>query len=74
MNPAEGTNLQFIPTQSINGAKCAILELNDVQTEIDYWKNAVLCSILWANPPFELMKGFINRIWGGFDIDKIMVV
>ena len=74
VDPEEGTDLKFIPTQTINGAKCAILELNDVQAEIDYWKNAVLCSVLGANPPFEVMKGFINRIWGGLNIDKIMVV
>jgi len=27
-----------------------------------------------ANPPFEVMKGYFNRIWANYDIDKIMYV
>jgi len=47
---------------------------DDVKEEIDYWQNALLCTVLGANPPLEVMKGFINRIWGNFEIDKILHV
>ena len=70
VDPEEGTDLQFVHTHSINGVKCAKLELNDVQKEFEYWQKAVLCSVLGANPPYEAIKGFINRIWVGFEIDK----
>ena len=39
-----------------------------------YWSNAVICSVLGANPPYDVIKGFINRIWAAFEIDKIIQV
>ncbi|KAJ8429723.1 hypothetical protein Cgig2_024975 [Carnegiea gigantea] len=46
----------------------------DVQSEIEYWNSAVLCSVLGANPPLEVIEGFIRRIWQAFEIDKICLV
>ncbi|KAL9227818.1 hypothetical protein vseg_003466 [Gypsophila vaccaria] len=43
----------------------------DVEEEIDYWYQAVVCYILGANPPWEVIEGFIKRIWTKFNIDKI---
>ena len=34
----------------------------------------MICSVLGANPPFEIMQGFIRRIWGTYEIDKILQV
>jgi len=45
-----------------------------VENEIEYWQNAIICSVLGANPPFEIMQGFISRIWGAYEIDKILQV
>jgi len=42
-----------------------------VAAEIEYWQQVVLCSVLGANPPFEVMQGFIKRILATPDIDKI---
>ncbi|XP_074289092.1 uncharacterized protein LOC141614232 [Silene latifolia] len=47
------------------------IQLEDVEDEIDYWKQAVICFILGANPPWEIVEGFIRRIWTKFNIDKI---
>ncbi|KAL9237039.1 hypothetical protein vseg_011629 [Gypsophila vaccaria] len=47
------------------------IALEDVQEEIDYWKNAVVCFILGANPPPMVIEGFIRRIWTRYNIDKI---
>ncbi|KAL9247595.1 hypothetical protein vseg_021012 [Gypsophila vaccaria] len=47
------------------------LEQDDVIEEIEYWKSAVVCFILGANPPWEVFEGFIRRIWTKFNIDKI---
>ena len=54
--------------------KCAKIETQDVQPEIEFWKSVVLCSVLGANPPLEVIEGFIKRIWQNFDIDKICQV
>ena len=68
------TSLKFITAPLINGVKCAKIESNDVGPEIAYWQLAVLCSVLGANPPLEVIEGFIRRIWKAFDIDKICLV
>lgn len=70
----EGTELNFVPTQIISGIECARLEKSNVEDEIHYWQNAVLCTVLGANPPFKVMQGFFKRIWANRDIDKILYV
>ena len=74
VDPNEGTELEFIPAQIINGTKCTQLEKSDVVDEIQYWQSAVLCTVLGANPPFEVMKGFFKCIWAAYAIDKILFV
>ncbi|XP_074284009.1 uncharacterized protein LOC141608567 [Silene latifolia] len=45
--------------------------MEDVEEEIEFWSQAVVCFILGANPPWEVVEGFIRRIWTKFNIDKI---
>lgn len=42
--------------------------------EVEYWTNAVICRVLGANPPIQVMEGFIKRVWGKMGIDKIALV
>ncbi|KAJ8429593.1 hypothetical protein Cgig2_008564 [Carnegiea gigantea] len=74
VNLEEGTELQYVPTTSINGVKCVKLEQEEVSREVEYWNNAFLCSILRAKLLFEVIKGFIKRLWGSYEIDKILQV
>ena len=62
IDPEQGTDLHFVITENVNGLKCAKLDQDDIQNEIEFWQNAVLCSVLGANASFEVIKGFINRI------------
>ncbi|XP_074283121.1 uncharacterized protein LOC141607666 [Silene latifolia] len=43
----------------------------DVREEIAYWNQAVFCFVLGANPPWEVVQGYVHRIWGKHGIDKI---
>ncbi|KAJ8423884.1 hypothetical protein Cgig2_001550 [Carnegiea gigantea] len=70
----EGTDLQFVPTTENDGIKYPKLEKDDVTAEVESWQNALLCSVLGANPPFEVMKDFINRICANYEIDKVLQV
>ncbi|KAJ8424407.1 hypothetical protein Cgig2_031782 [Carnegiea gigantea] len=70
----EGTDLKFVPTKLINGIKCAKIKKEDVMQEIEFWHNAILCSVLGANPPFEVMQGYLKCIWVTYEIDKIIQV
>ena len=70
----DGTKLHHTPTSIVNGKRITQIEKEDVAIEIEYWQSAVLCSVLGSNPPFEVMKGYINRIWSNFEIDKILMI
>ena len=74
VNPDEGTALEFIPVADINGVKCAKVELEDIEEEVNYWQNAVICCVLGANPPISVMEGFVKRIWREFPINKVLLV
>ncbi|XP_074319503.1 uncharacterized protein LOC141656489 [Silene latifolia] len=43
----------------------------DIKKEVDFWNNAVFCYILGANPPWDLVKSFIYRVWDQFGIDRV---
>jgi len=34
----------------------------------------VLCGVLGANPPFEVIDGYVHRIWKAMDINKVVMV
>ena len=74
VDPDEGTALEFIHAPSINGVVCAKLEAEDIEGEISYWQNAVLCCVLGANPPYGVIEGFIRRIWKDSSIDKVALI
>ncbi|KAJ8427589.1 LOW QUALITY PROTEIN: hypothetical protein Cgig2_006653 [Carnegiea gigantea] len=68
------TTLDFIPTSEINGIKCAKIVVDDIEEEIAYWQNAVVCCVLGANPLVEVIDGFVRRIWKEYAIDKVMLI
>ncbi|XP_021861971.2 uncharacterized protein [Spinacia oleracea] len=50
------------------------IELDDIQSEIDFWNSTVVCYIVGANPPINVMEGFVRRIWGSLKVDKVVLV
>ncbi|XP_074265618.1 uncharacterized protein LOC141588059 [Silene latifolia] len=47
------------------------LSYSDVKDELEYWSTAVYCYVLGANPPWKVIDGFVKRIWGYTEIEKI---
>ncbi|XP_074282714.1 uncharacterized protein LOC141607254 [Silene latifolia] len=47
------------------------LDIEDVQSEIEYWSNAIYCYVLGANPPGYVLGGFVRRAWRFHDIDTV---
>ncbi|XP_074319673.1 uncharacterized protein LOC141656618 [Silene latifolia] len=43
----------------------------DLKTEVDFWTNSVICYILGANPPWDIVKNYVYRIWDQFGIDRV---
>ncbi|XP_019233469.1 PREDICTED: uncharacterized protein LOC109214047 [Nicotiana attenuata] len=50
------------------------LILKDIESEVEYWKNVVVCYVLGAYPPFNVLNSFLQRIWGKRGIDKIAML
>ncbi|XP_074297875.1 uncharacterized protein LOC141628669 [Silene latifolia] len=44
---------------------------DDVKGELEYWKKSVYGFVLGANPPVEVVEGFLKRLWSNYPIDKI---
>ncbi|XP_074305100.1 uncharacterized protein LOC141640037 [Silene latifolia] len=44
---------------------------DDVQSKLDYWQQAVMGFVVVANPPWQILEGFLKRIWNKYVIDKI---
>ena len=42
--------------------------------EIEFWQSIILCSVLEANPPFEVMQGYLNRIWENYEVERVIQV
>ena len=42
----------------------------DIEDEIEFWKTAMVCYVLGANPPLYVMEGFCKRMWSE-KVDKI---
>ncbi|XP_074300630.1 uncharacterized protein LOC141631922 [Silene latifolia] len=43
----------------------------EVKVELDYWKHSVYCFILGANPPWDIVEGFIRRLWINHQVDML---
>lgn len=46
----------------------------DVQSELEHWKTAVICYVVGANPPFPVLPRYFKRIWGKQGINKIVLI
>ncbi|WMV46808.1 hypothetical protein MTR67_040193 [Solanum verrucosum] len=65
-NEMESENEGQIPVSEI--------DLEDITSEIYYWKNAVVCYVLGAHPPFAVLNGYIQRQWGKFEINNVSML
>ncbi|XP_074286646.1 uncharacterized protein LOC141611891 [Silene latifolia] len=43
----------------------------DVQTKVEFRNNVVVCFIMGANPPWQIIEGYVYRVWEEFGIDRV---
>ncbi|KAJ8426671.1 hypothetical protein Cgig2_030090 [Carnegiea gigantea] len=72
VNPNEGSALKFVEASVIHVTKCAKIVHQDVEAEIEYWNQAVICCVLGANLPLGVVDGYVRRIWSQYGIDKVV--
>uniref|UniRef100_A0A803P4D5 DUF4283 domain-containing protein n=1 Tax=Cannabis sativa TaxID=3483 RepID=A0A803P4D5_CANSA len=39
------------------------ITLEDIEEEISFWNSALVCYVLRANPPLNVLDGFVRRLW-----------
>lgn len=61
---------------NVSGSKSELIkiEIEDIQSEIDYWNSALYCYVVGANPPDHVREGYIRRIWRDHGVDKVAMV
>ncbi|VFQ79121.1 unnamed protein product [Cuscuta campestris] len=64
-------NLSFIAAEELDGKQIIRLSMDDVIEPGKYWNSALVCCILGANPPLDIIKGFLSKIWKTYDIEDI---
>lgn len=50
------------------------ITFEDIKSEVDFWVNAIVCHVLGANPPLQVMEGFFKRVWEKYGIDRVALV
>ncbi|VFQ62530.1 unnamed protein product [Cuscuta campestris] len=73
-NQEDDQKLCYIPATEVNGNFVAKLTKDDVIDTTTYWDATLVCCILGANPPLEVVKGFINRIWSSYSIEEVSLL
>ncbi|KAL9246158.1 hypothetical protein vseg_019730 [Gypsophila vaccaria] len=61
----------MINTETTKPKQRLKLTTEDTEPEVMYWKTAIVCYILGANPPPVIISGFVNRIWKKYGYDKL---
>lgn len=69
-----GFKLEYVTHSLCGNSPIIDIELEDISSEIDYWKNAVVCYVLGAHPPFTVIQGYIQRLWAKHEINKMAML
>ncbi|KAM6580820.1 hypothetical protein CsatA_004594 [Cannabis sativa] len=49
------------------------ITLEDIEDEVLFWKPSIVCYVLGANPPLQIMEGFAKRMWGD-KLDRVKLL
>ncbi|XP_062075210.1 uncharacterized protein LOC133779239 [Humulus lupulus] len=54
-----------------DGQTVAKLDMEEIKVEASFWKSAIICVVIGANPPLAVFEGFVKRIWGNLGIVSV---
>ncbi|XP_019263718.1 PREDICTED: uncharacterized protein LOC109241432 [Nicotiana attenuata] len=69
-----GFKLEFVEPIVHDETPVCEIETEDIKTEIEYWKNVVVCYVLGAHPPFTVINAYVRRIWEKHGINKVSML
>ena len=50
------------------------IDVEDIQSEIDFWSSSVVCYVIGADPRVHVMEGFVRRIWKNKGVDRVAMI
>ncbi|RAL44517.1 hypothetical protein DM860_011794 [Cuscuta australis] len=63
--------LTYIKSEEINGQFLAKMSKDDLIEDLGMWDQALVLCILGANPPVEVIEGYVRRIWKDYKIEDV---
>lgn len=55
--------LEFVPPKVQGEPRVGSIELEDITSEIECWKNTIVCYVLGAHLPIAIIQGYIQKLW-----------
>ncbi|CAK8535210.1 unnamed protein product [Lathyrus sativus] len=62
-NPARGMAIEYVAPKLINGVFEINIEQEDIETEIQFWDNALILYVVGDDLSMNTMKNFMQRMW-----------
>lgn len=66
--------MKYIASFKVGDKRIIQNRMKNIKFEIKYWANAVVCCVLGGHPPFQVIQGYIQRLWGKHNIDQVAVL
>lgn len=65
-----GFKLDYVAPEMQGETPITVIELGDTESKIIYWKTGVACYVLGAHLSFDVVNGYIWRIWSKHGLIK----
>ncbi|CAK8544929.1 unnamed protein product [Lathyrus sativus] len=62
-NPARGMAIEYVAPKLINGMIEIDIEQEDIETEIQFWDNALILYVVGDDLSMNTVKNFMQRMW-----------
>lgn len=62
-NPAKGRPMEYVAPTLVNGEVVIKIEEEDVESELYFWKNALILCVLGADLSMSMLKSYMQRVW-----------
>ncbi|XP_058734017.1 uncharacterized protein LOC131605709 [Vicia villosa] len=62
-NPAKGRSMQFIAPKLIDGNVEVEIEVEDIESELDFWSSALILYVIGGELSMNALKNFMTRTW-----------
>ncbi|XP_059293843.1 uncharacterized protein LOC132046996 isoform X1 [Lycium ferocissimum] len=69
-----GFKLDYVAPELHEEVPVCEIDLENISSEILYWKNVIVCYVLGAHPPFSVLNGFVQRQWAKHGINKVSML